>query len=99
MSTYTIPTNEKLTTLRDETNWRPWLNMIQGRASALELWDKLNPDHPSTFMEKPTDPQKPHPKDFEAKAGIEVPTLMSRLSKDGLKAYKDDKQEYSIPYR
>ncbi|KAG6086177.1 hypothetical protein E4U33_007823 [Claviceps sp. LM78 group G4] len=81
MSTYLpIPTNEKLTTLRDETNWRPWLNMIQGRADALVLWDKIDPDHSSICMEKPTDPQKPNIKDYEARANIEVPTVMSRLS-------------------
>ncbi|KAG6039627.1 hypothetical protein E4U19_004927 [Claviceps sp. Clav32 group G5] len=68
--------------------------MIQGRASALETLGQTKPDHPSIFMEKPTDPQKPDIKDYEAKASVEVPTLMSHLSKDGLKAYKDDKQEY-----
>ncbi|KAG6280501.1 hypothetical protein E4U47_008129 [Claviceps purpurea] len=94
MSTYTFPTNEKLAFLRDEEDWRPWLNMIQGRASSLEIWNKINPDHPSTFMEQPTDPQKPDPKDYEAKAGIEEPTLMSHLSKEGLKSYKEDKQDY-----
>ncbi|KAG6244633.1 hypothetical protein E4U24_004924 [Claviceps purpurea] len=94
MSTYTFPTNEKLGFLRDEEDWRPWLNMIQGRASSLEIWDKINPDHPSTFMEKPTDPQKPDPKDYEAKAGIEEPMLMSHLSKERLKSYKEDKQDY-----
>ncbi|KAG6310059.1 hypothetical protein E4U44_005988, partial [Claviceps purpurea] len=94
MSTYTFPTNEKLAFLRDEEDWRPWLNMIQGRASSLEIWNKINPDHPSTLMEQPTDPQKPDPKDYEAKAGIEEPTLMSHLSKEGLKSYKEDKQDY-----
>ncbi|KAG6181031.1 hypothetical protein E4U27_002519 [Claviceps purpurea] len=94
MSTYTIPTNEKLASLCDEEDWRPWLNMIKGRASLLEIWDELNPDHPSTFMKKPTDPQRPQPKDYEAKAGIEEPTHMSHLSKNGLKAFKEDKQDY-----
>ncbi|KAG6167520.1 hypothetical protein E4U11_006926 [Claviceps purpurea] len=113
MSTYTIPTNEKLASLCDEEDWRPWFNMIKGRASLLEIWDELNPDHPSTFMKKPTDdrmwrgypvrgmrtvakayPQRPQPKDYEAKAGIEEPTHMSHLSKNGLKAFKEDKQDY-----
>ncbi|KAG5989029.1 hypothetical protein E4U52_005989 [Claviceps spartinae] len=59
MSTFTTPTNEKLSSLNCEADWRPWFNMIQGRASFLEIWDEK-----------------------------------SDLTKDGLRAFKEDKKEH-----
>ncbi|KAG6069120.1 hypothetical protein E4U32_003983 [Claviceps aff. humidiphila group G2b] len=59
MSTFTTPTNEKLSSLNCEADWRPWFNMIQGRASFLEIWDEK-----------------------------------SDLTKDGLRAFKEDKEEH-----
>ncbi|KAG6107952.1 hypothetical protein E4U31_007998, partial [Claviceps sp. LM219 group G6] len=70
MSTYTIP-NEKLSNLNCEADWRPWYNMIQGRASFLEIWDEVNPDHPNTFLVKQSEPQRPKIADYEVKGGIE----------------------------
>ncbi|KAG6097704.1 hypothetical protein E4U30_000355 [Claviceps sp. LM220 group G6] len=83
MSTYTTPTNEKLSSLNCEADWRPWFNMIQ-----------VNPDHPATFMINQTEPQRPKIRDYEAKAGIEVPTRRTDLTKDGLGAFKEDKEEH-----
>ncbi|KAG5953995.1 hypothetical protein E4U57_004967 [Claviceps arundinis] len=68
--------------------------MIQGRASFLEIWDEVNPDHPSTFMVKQTEPQRPKIQDYQAKPDIEVPTKKSDLTKDGLRAFKEDKEEH-----
>ncbi|KAG6118637.1 hypothetical protein E4U13_008396 [Claviceps humidiphila] len=68
--------------------------MIQGRASFLEIWDEVNPDHPSTFMIKQTGPQRPKVQDYQAKPDIEVPTKKSDLTKDGLRAFKEDKEEH-----
>ncbi|KAG6318979.1 hypothetical protein E4U44_007350 [Claviceps purpurea] len=45
-------------------------------------------------MEKPIGPQRPQPRDYEAKAGIEEPTQASHLSKDGLEAFKEDKLQH-----
>ncbi|KAG6273524.1 hypothetical protein E4U49_000144 [Claviceps purpurea] len=39
-------------------------------------------------------PQRPQPRDYEAKAGIEEPTQASHLSKDGLEAFKEDKLQH-----
>ncbi|KAG6039042.1 hypothetical protein E4U19_007540 [Claviceps sp. Clav32 group G5] len=47
-----------------------------------------------TFMERPIDPQRPRPQDYEAKAGIEEPTQASHLSKDGLEAFIEDKLQH-----
>ncbi|KAG6043686.1 hypothetical protein E4U17_000879, partial [Claviceps sp. LM77 group G4] len=88
-------TNEKLTYLNCEADWRPWYNMIQGRASFLEIWDEvINPDDPTTFIAKQPEPQRPKIVDYEAKPDVEVPTRRSDLTRDGLRAFKEDEEEH-----
>jgi hypothetical protein len=51
-----LSTREAAIVLRDQDGWKTWINQIQARAAAYNIWNNLNPEHPVPFLTKPTLP-------------------------------------------
>jgi hypothetical protein len=83
-------TREVAIVLRDQDGWKTWINQIQARAAAHNIWNNLNPEHPVPFITKPTLPAPIDLSIYHPVAAVQVASQVSELSAQGQKAYKED---------
>jgi hypothetical protein len=92
------PQRNNTINLRDHTDWSAWMTQVQARCEIHDVWDNLRPLDPVPLISRPTRTAMPVPASYTPAANLQTlpPSLLSELSAQGQKAYKDDLEVYKI---
>lgn len=85
--------------LRDEADYRGWLNQLQSLCMAHNVWPQVDPDSTTVPLTKPTSPEMPNIAEYTPTQGWpadRVPARLSELSNTGQRAYKEDLDIYKL---
>jgi hypothetical protein len=92
----TQSTRDTTTVLRDHTNWTTWISQLQARCVVYKIWDQIDPDATTIPTPEPTVPLPPSVADYTPAANILSATRASELSTQGMKAFKEDQEQYKM---
>jgi hypothetical protein len=90
--------------LTDHTVWSQWFQQLQIRCTTLKIWEQVSPDGNIAPRVEPVQPVEPDVGSFEGRTTLEldddgnrlIPTNLSELSVNGLKAWREEIEQYKV---